>query len=300
MNVAEPKRYAIEEDIIRAAAENIERLPMLERIFDRLAQGLAGSLRSFSGIQAETSIMGVDYKTAGDIIGQIDAAWLTAICDADQWSGQFLVALEPKLLFSLLEVLLGGRSAAPAEWSPRTFTSIEKRLAQQVTETILSELETAFAPIDKVRFSLAHFESSPQASMIAPAQSPATSVALSIDLDGRGGAVIFMLPHAALHHTRENLSVLSTGENIGQDDEWRTNIQGAISETSVKLTAILRQMNVPLGEMLTWRRGQVLDLGVSSEDEIQLATSGRVVARGSVGRRRSGSTAVRITSVNLA
>lgn len=135
--------------------------------------------------------------------------------------------------------------------------------------------------------------------MICPAQSPAVSVRLSIELEERGGAILFMLPLKVLHHAREKLSVLSMGENIGQDEEWRSNIQCAISDTSVTLTAILREMRLPLGEMLTWRRGQVLDLGITSEDEVLLATSSRIVARGSMGRRRSGAAAVRISNVDL-
>ncbi len=289
----------IEEDIIRAAADNIERLPMLERIFERLSQGLAGSVRVYSGVQVETSVQAIEYGTVGEMIGQADETWLTAVCEADQWNGQFLVLLEPKLLFSLLEILLGGRAASPGEWKPKSFTSIEKRVAQQITEKILGEFETAFAPIDKVRLSLSQFEKNAQIAMVAPPAARATLAKLSIELETRGGAATIIVPHRAVQHIREQLTELSTGESIGQDDEWRTDMQTALSETHVTLAAVLRQMQVPLGEMLSWQPGHVLELGVSPEDEISLCTNSRLVARGLMGRRRNGAAAVRITNVNM-
>ena len=52
---------------------------------------------------------------------------------------------------------------------------------------------------------------------------------------------------------------------------------------------------LPLIEALGWKPGTVIDLGVGPEDEVALATSGQVVAHGSMGRRRSGAAAVRIS-----
>jgi len=292
-------RAIIEEEIIRASAENIERLPMLEKIFERLTQGLAGALRSFSGIQTEPTLDGVLYRSTAEALGEIEESWLAAICQAEGSDGTFLIALEPKLLFSLLEIMLGGRAAEPSDWTPRSFTSIEKRLAQQVTEIVLRELGAAFAPIEAVTFRLSHLESSPQAAILGPAASPATRIGCSIDLEGRGGQIAFVIPHGALGKLRERMTEVFMGEELGHDEEWQVGMQEALTETRVKVTAMLRRLRVPLVEALKWKPGTVIDLGLSPEDEVVLSTSKRAIAHGSIGRRRSGHSAVRITRLNL-
>ncbi|MCE0503873.1 MULTISPECIES: FliM/FliN family flagellar motor switch protein [unclassified Roseivivax] len=295
MTDATQTREYLEEEIIRASVENVERLPMLEKIFERLLQGLSGALRSFSGVQAEPTFEDVRYLNMGPALNGIDPSWLTAICDAHPWDSRFVLALEPKLLFSLLEILLGGRTAAPSDWTPRSFTSIEKRLAQQITDTVLREFEQAFAPVEAVKFKLSHFETSPQSAMVAASTSPATRFACTIDLEGRGGGLVLVIPHIALDETRAKLSELFMGESIGHDVAWEHGMETAVSGTSVELHAILRQLRVPLIEALGWKPGTVIDLGVGPEDEVALATSGQVVAHGSMGRRRSGAAAVRIS-----
>ncbi|ETX28909.1 flagellar motor switch protein FliM [Roseivivax isoporae] len=297
MNKAATEGFSLEEEIIRVTAENIERLPMLEPIFERHVQNLAAAMKGFSGVPAEAELVGLDYAGVGAALAGIGPHWLAIVCEAQPWDGSFAVAIDPNLLFSLLEILLGGRAADPGEWVPRSFTSIEKRLATQICGLVLSELSTAFAPVEKASFHVSHFESSPQATMIAPAKSPCVKVTLNVTLEGRGGELAIVLPHNTLHPVRDKLSELVMGESIGTEDGWQDRMEQALSDTSVRLTAILQTLRVPLSDALAWRKGQVLDLGIGPDDEVAVAASGRTLLRGAMGRRRSGAAALRVTEI---
>lgn len=293
----EPRGLSLEEEIIRVTAQNVERLPMLETIFERHAQGLGGALKGFTGVPVEAEFSRVDYLLCADALDGIDPHWLTVVCEADPWGGIFALAIDPRLLFSMLEILLGGRTAKPTEWSPRSFTSIEKNLARQVSQLVLDELRAAFAPVDEVRFRVSHFESSAQSTLLAPPKSPTSRVFFKIGLEGRGGGIAFVLPHVTVESVRGKLSELFMGEQIGGDTTWEVGMRSALSDTPVTLTAILQHLRVPLSEALDWKVGQVLDLGLDADAEVSLATSGRTLLRGAIGRRRSGAAAVRVTEI---
>ena len=290
---------ALEEEIIQAAARKIERLPVLEAIFERQAQGLGVALKNYCGRPTETRVEDITYISCGEALEGTDQSWLPVVCNADPWDGQLAMALDPDLLFSLLEVLLGGRAASATEWTPRSFTSIEKRLARQLCELVLTELGTAFTPVNDVDFSVGWIESSPQAVMIAPAKAPCARVTLKVDIDGRGGKIVFVLPFRTLEPVKARLSEMFLGEQFRDDDTWSHRMQETLTGTDVVLTAILRTMRVPLSEALDWRVGQVLDLGIAPDSEVSVSVRGRDLMRGAMGRRRNGAAAIRITDTNF-
>ncbi|MHA6345261.1 flagellar motor switch protein FliM [Roseivivax sp. CAU 1761] len=286
---------SLEEEIIRAAAENIERLPMLQLIFDRHGQGLSAALKSFCGIATESELRGVTYGPMSQVMHGLEESWLTLICEADPWGGQFAVVIDPNLLFAALEILLGGREAEPLAWTPRSFTSIEKNLARQIGALVLDELATAFAPVETVAFALSYLEASPQAAMLAPPKSPGVAARFEIAFEGRGGGLAVVMPHSTLRPVRHKLAELFAGEAIDADSGWHDRLESALTETGVTLTAVLRRLRVPLAEALDWRKGQVLDLGIGPDDEVEVTAGGRTLLRGAMGRRRGGAAALRVT-----
>lgn len=292
-------RISLEEEIIRVTAENVERLPVLEAIFERHAQGLAAALKAFTGVATDAKIAKIEYVSCGEALTGTDKTWLAMVCEATPWKGPVALALDPNLLFSLLEVLLGGRSSRPIEWTPRGFTSIEKRLATQSCDIVLKELSTAFAPVSSVEFNVSYIESSPQAVMIAPAKAPCARITLDVSCEGRGGAFVFVLPYPALEPVKSKLSDAFMGEHIGQDAAWEARMKRALNGTDVTLSAILRELRLPLSEVLGWKPGQVIDLGIDMESEVTLAARGRTLLRGAVGRRRTGAAAIRITETRF-
>ncbi|ETX16697.1 hypothetical protein OCH239_00190 [Roseivivax halodurans JCM 10272] len=293
------RRPALEEEIIRATSRKIERLPVLEAIFERQAQGLSVALKNFCGMPAEARVENVTYVSCGEALEGTDQTWLSVVCDADPWDGRLAIALDPQLLFSLLEILLGGRAANASDWTPRSFTSIEKRLARQLCELTLQELGTAFAPVSKVDFSVGWIESSPQAIMIAPQKAQCTRITLEVDIDGRGGRIVFVIPFRTLDPVKARLSEMFLGEQFGEDETWSNRMKETLTDTEVTVTALLRTMRVPLAKALDWQVGQVIDLGIAPDSEVTVSVRGRDLMRGAMGRRRTGAAAIRITDTNF-
>ncbi|WP_159966520.1 FliM/FliN family flagellar motor switch protein [Profundibacterium mesophilum] len=285
----------VEEQIIHMATISYERMPMLEVLFDRFALSLSGAIKSYSGATTEVTLTDFSYGNCGAALDSLAAPTLVAMTSATGWEGRLATVIEPKLLFSLLEFMLGGRTAGEREWEPRSFTTIEKRIGSQLCDVALRELSSAFAPVTDVEFCVDHLENSPRALVLAPPASACIKVELRVEVEGRGGNLIFVIPNATFEKLRPQLIESFFGAQLGVDTGWRDQLAGSLQGTNVDLTAVLHELQVPLNDVLAWQRGQTIDLGIAGDNLATVTCSGRPMFRAAMGRRRNGSVALRVT-----
>ncbi|EAR51736.1 possible flagellar motor switch protein FliM [Oceanicola granulosus HTCC2516] len=285
----------VEEQIIRLSSLNFERMPMLEVVFDRYVMALASAMKSFSGMPFDVTLRSFDYVTCGTALSGLPAPSLSALTTATPWSGNVLMTLSPDLLFSVLEVMLGGREGRGRQlWKPRSFTAIERRFGGRLARMILDEFSQSFRQLSEVSFEIDSLESAPETIAIAPSGSPAVWVTLDLTVGERGGALYFLIPYTALDTVRPVLNQPFLGGKIGGDTSWRKDLEEKIEDTTVTLTASLHRLRVPVQEALGWRKGQTIDLGISAEQPVDVVCGERRMFRGQMGRRATGQVALRL------
>ncbi|MCA0922637.1 flagellar motor switch protein FliM [Pseudooceanicola nanhaiensis] len=285
----------IEEQIIQMAKLSYERLPLLEVIFDRFALSLGPALKSYCGVLADAELEGFEYMPYSEALEGLSANGLVAITQASEWDSEIATVLDPDLLFTALEIMLGGRTVKGSDWAPRSFTAIERRLGTNICEVILRELSTAFSQLSDNDFTIDHMEGNPHTLVLAPPGSPCVRITYKITLDERVGKLSFVIPNNAIDKVRPTLAQAFRGGQLGGDDAWRALLTDQISDTSVTLAAVLHEPVLPLTSVLQWKRGQVLDLGIDSEHEVTVTCSGKKMFRAAMGRRKNGSVALRVT-----
>lgn len=285
----------IEEQIIQMASLSYERLPLLEAIFERYALSLGAAFKGFAAMPAEAVLTAFEYLPCGAALEGIPAPALTAVARAEAWDGRIGVALSPELLFSMLELMLGGRNASGRPWTPRSFTAIERRFGQRLAELVLADLANAFATVGAVTFRVDHLENSPINAVLAPPNSAAVRVTLSVGLEGRGGTLTFVIPDAAIDSIRTLLVQSFPAGETGSDSGWRAALGRSIEGSEAKLTAVLHEVRIGMREVLAWKAGDMIDLGIDMEHEATVSCNGRALFRAAMGRRRNGAVALRVT-----
>lgn len=297
----------VQEEIIRIATRSYERLPLFEVVMDRAVQALGPTLRAALNVQADVALQAVDYLACGDALAAAPDPGLIALVNAAPWDGALAVTIDPDLLFSTLEIMLGApdpaaakadaaEGSAAAAWQPRAFTAIEKRLAGRLVGLALHEVATAFEPLEKVSFTAGAMESGPRDVMLAPVDAACARVTLRITLNGRGGLMCLIVPHRTMDTVRPQLAQSRTAAQLGSDPGSRALLSQSLNHTPVTLTAVLHERDVPLAEVLGWKPGQVLNLGIDSSHEVTVACSGKDMFRAAIGRRKNGSVALRVTA----
>src|ERR1700709_1201599 len=111
--------------IIDSAMVSYERLPMLEIVFDRLVRLMTTSLRNFTSDNVEVSLDRITSVRFGDYMNSIPLPAVLCVFKAEEWENFGLATVDSSLIYSMIDVLLGGRRGGHAirvEGRPQTPT----------------------------------------------------------------------------------------------------------------------------------------------------------------------------------
>ena len=141
--------------IINSALVSYERLPMLEIVFDRLVRLMTTSLRNFTSDNVEVSLDSITSIRFGDYLNSIPLPAILAVFHASELDNYGLFTVDSNLIYSIVDVLLGGRRGSSAmRIEGRPYTTIERTLVQRMIEVILQDMCAAFEPLAPVSFTL--------------------------------------------------------------------------------------------------------------------------------------------------
>ncbi len=265
-----------------------ERLPMLEVVFDRLERIMTTSVRNFTSENVDINLENITAQRFGDYLNSVPLPAMITVFKAIEWDNFGLITADSALIYSIVDVLLGGRrGTAPMRIEGRPYTTIEQRLVERLVRLILSDLTQAFAPIVEVDFRFERMETNPRFAAIARPGNACVVFRMRIDLDDRGGTVEFLLPYATLEPARDLLLQMFMGEKFGRDSIWEGHLSREIWQTSVDLEAVLDEYTVMLEEVMHLKVGDVLHLNTRPESSIILRCGSVPLLRARVGKVRN-------------
>lgn len=285
--------------IINSALVSYERLPMLEIVFDRLVRLMTTNLRNFTSDNVEVSLDNISSIRFGDYLNSIPLPAILAVFRAEELDNYGLFTVDSNLIYSIVDVLLGGRRGTAAmRIEGRPYTTIERSLIERMTEVILKDLQTAFEPLNPIQFSLDRLETNPLFAAIARPSNAAILVKFRIDMEDRGGRLEMLLPYATLEPIRKLLLQQFMGEKFGRDSIWEQHLASEIWQTDINLEAVLDEQMVSLEDVMKFQVGQTLMLNVSPNSVVDLKCGGVSLMSGQIGRL-SNNVAIRInTGIN--
>jgi flagellar motor switch protein FliM len=271
--------------IINSALVSYERLPLLEIVFDRLVRVLTTSLRNFTSDNVEVSLDNISSVRFGDYLNSIPLPAILAVFRAEQLDNYGLLTVDSSLIYSIVDVLLGGRRGTAAmRVEGRPYTTIERMLVKRLLELVLQDLGIAFDPVSKVDFTLDRLEINPRFAAIARPANAALLVKLRVDMEDRGGRVELLLPYATLEPIRELLLQMFMGEKFGRDSIWEGHLATELWRTNVEVEAVLDELPMTLQDVMNLEIGQTLLLNVGPEARIELRCGGVGLLSGRMGR----------------
>ncbi len=262
-----------------------ERLPMLEVVFDRVVRLLTTSLRNFTSDNVEVTIDGMVSVRFGDYLNSIPLPAMLAVFKAEEWDDYGLITIDSSLIYSVVDVLLGGgRIAAPIRIEGRPYTTIERNLVERMIQVVLEDFDAAFEPLTSISFKFDRLETNPRFAAIARPVNAAVKIRLRVDMDERGGHLEIIFPYATLEPIRELLLQMFLGEKFGRDSIWENHLATEIWKTKVDIEAVLDKQIVPLGEIANLRLGDTFMLRAGPDSPVTLNCEGIAMLTGRMGR----------------
>ncbi len=272
--------------ILNSSMVSYERLPMLEIVFDRLIRLMATSLRNYTQDNVEVSLDSIESMRFGEYIDSLTLPTLLNVFKAEEWDNYGLMSLDSALIYSMVDVLLGGRRGTAAmRIEGRPYTTIELNIVKEMIRLILSDLSTAFDPITSVNFAFDRLETNPRFATISRLSNAVIVAHLRVDMEDRGGKIDLMIPYATLEPVRELLLQMFMGERFGRDTIWENHLMTQLWETDVEIQAVLKEIPIKLGEISSWKVGSFLPLDMNPNEKINVVCGDVPLLEGSMGRK---------------
>ncbi|WP_428246442.1 flagellar motor switch protein FliM [Ferrovibrio sp.] len=271
--------------IINSALVSYERLPMLEVVFDRLVRLMTTSLRNFTSDNVEVSLDNITSIRFGDYLNSIPLPAILSVFRAVEWDNYGLLTVDSSLIYSIVDVLLGGRRGTAAmRIEGRPYTTIERNLVERMVNVVLDDMRAAFEPLAPVNFSYDRIETNPRFATIARPANAAILARLRVDMEDRGGRLELLLPYATLEPVRELLLQMFMGEKFGRDSIWENHLATELWSTDVEIEAVLDEQVMTLGQVMNLEVGKTIMFNAAPESIIMMRCGGVPMVEGRMGR----------------
>lgn len=271
--------------IIDSAMVSYERLPMLEIVFDRLVRLMTTSLRNFTSDNVEVSLDRITSVRFADYLNSIPLPCVLTVFKAEEWENFGLFTVDSSLIYSMIDVLLGGRRGqASLRIEGRPYTTIETNLVKRLVEVVLADAEQAFRPLSPVTFTIDRLETNPRFAAISRPANAAILVRLRIDMEDRGGNVELLLPYATIEPIRPVLLQMFMGEKFGRDPIWEGHFATEIAQAEMHVDAVLYEADIPLKQLMSLKVGDTLPLGIRPDALVSVRCGDVTLSEGRMGR----------------
>jgi flagellar motor switch protein FliM len=271
--------------IIDSAMVSYERLPMLEIVFDRLVRLMTTSLRNFTSDNVEVSLDRITSVRFGDYLNSIPLPAILGVFKAEEWDNFGLLTVNSNLIYSIIDVLLGGRRGQTAiRIEGRPYTTIETNLIKRMIEVVLADAELAFRPLSPVKFNIDRLETNPRFAAISRPANAAILVRLRIDMEDRGGTIELLLPYATIEPIRDVLLQMFMGEKFGRDATWEGHLATEIGQAEIAVEAVLYEAQLPLKRIMQLDVGDTLMLELKSDALVIVRCGDVTLTEGRMGR----------------
>jgi flagellar motor switch protein FliM len=287
--------YSVEDDVhqkngLQAILSNnmvsYERLPMLEIVFDRLIRLMATSLRNYTQDNVEVTLDSIESMRFGEYIDSLTLPTLLSVFKTEEWDNYGLVTLDSAMIYSLVDVLLGGRHGTAAmRIEGRPYTPIELNIIKEIIHLILGDLSTAFDPITSVGFVFDRLETNPRFATITRMSNAVIVAHLRVDMEDRGGRIDLMIPYATLEPVRDLLVQMFMGERFGRDTIWENHLMSQLWETDVEVKAVINETQALLSDVSSWKKGSFFSLEIAPGENISVLCGDVPLFNGIMGRK---------------
>jgi flagellar motor switch protein FliM len=249
---------------------------------------MSTGLRNFTSDNVDVSIDNIVSLRFGDYLNSIPLPAMLAVFKADGWDNYGLMVVDSAMIYSIVDVLLGGRrGTASMRIEGRPYTTIERSLVERLIRVVLADLTASFDPLCPVTFRFERLEVNPRFAAITRLSNASVLARLRIDMEDRGGRLELILPYATLEPVRELLLQQFMGEKFGRDSIWETHLAEELWDTDVDLNVVLDEQVMPLSDILALQPGSQITLNAAPGAPVTVRCGNVSLFEGRLGQRKN-------------
>jgi flagellar motor switch protein FliM len=264
----EPPKGEPEATPYNLTSQNImlrDQFSALEEVYDKFAALLNGSLSAMLQRSIEVEFVSTEMVKYQECISAFSSPTSFIIFTMEPLIGSALLAIEPGLVYSLIDCMFGGKGKPLGR--VREFTHLEQRMIGKLAGEVLGQLQKAWQIVQSVTINVKKTETKPEYVHLVSPHDMMVVIVFAVKGKEFSGNLHFCLSYLMLETIKEKLSSKYQREK-DIENTWNDPLQQLLQETPVTLIAELGRTQQTIGTILNLQTGDVILLPTGPEDHI--------------------------------
>ncbi|MBL8890551.1 MAG: flagellar motor switch protein FliM [Planctomycetaceae bacterium] len=256
---AKPKLKVTPYDFKRPERVGKEQMRALQSLHEGFGRNFGSSLSALLRTVVEVKLTSVDQLTFAEFVFGLEVPTCFIVLDAEPLKGNFIVDINPSILYPMLDRMLGGGKEEPVMLR-RPMTEIERRLSQRITSLFLEHLQHSWSNVIELEFNIIRLESNPQLVSIVPPNEVVVLIGFEIAMHGLRGLINLCIPYNSIERFSSTL-VANSWSGYGRgtvNSETQAHIGMEVEQSEAELVVTLATSRITTSELLGLRVGDVI------------------------------------------
>ncbi len=240
----------------------------LTEVYDKVAVLLNSSFSSMLQRSIEVAFVSSEMVRYQEWIGALSSPTSFVVFGMEPLIGSALLAIEPGLVFSLIDCMFGGQGKPVSRI--REFTQLEQRMITRLAAEVLAQLQKAWQIVQPVKIAIRKTETKPDYVHLLSPQDQMLVIGFSVKGKEFSGSLRFCISYLMLEPIKEKLSSKYLREK-DIEHTWRRPLQQLLMEIPITLIAELGRTRRTIGEILNLQVDDVIPLPTGPDDQILVA-----------------------------
>ena len=182
--------------------------------------------------------------------------------------GNALLAIEPNLVFALIDCLFGGNGKPSTQ--VRDFTQIEQRMIKKFALDLLGRFEESWSMVYPVKIDLKKIETKPEFVQLVPPGDVMLMIVLALKGEEFSGNFHLAIPYLMLEPIKEKLSPKYLRDKE-MTQTWSPQLKELLKGTYVTIIAELGRTQQTVRQLINLQVEDVINLKAGPEDLISIS-----------------------------
>ncbi len=250
------------------------KMPSLEAINDNFCRLFRTSLSLSLRKTIDVISKGVHTMKFGEFVRTLPVPSSLHVFKMEPLRGHAVLVLDSKLVFTLVDIFLGGRGKSSFKVEGREFTAIESRLMRKVVNLIFTDLEKAWNMVHPVSVRHVRSEINPQFVGVVQPTDLVIMIPFGLELDQSTGLINLCIPYAMIEPIKGKLCSGYQSDHLEIDHSWGERLLDRIRSAEVEVVVELGRRNITVQNLFKLSVGEVLLLGNEVTDFLTARVEG--------------------------
>ncbi len=263
-----PYDFASQDRVVRG------KFPALEMINEKFARSLRSSV--FNLLRRSVDIFSEGTRTVKyeEFLRNLQVPSSLNIFQLYPFRGHGLLAIDPSLVFIIVDSYFGGDGRFHTRIEGRDFTNVEQAVVRKVVDVIFQEMNEVWNSVQPVDFRLTRSEMNPQFVNIIGHSEHVIISAFRMEIESASNSFFFCLPYSTIEPIRDKLLGTQRIDATEVDTKWTENLKEQFCGVSLQLGADIGKAEISVNDLMGLKVGDIIQLDRKAKEFLEVSIEG--------------------------